>query len=121
MLEGITPAYAGTTPPPSSCATPAQDHPRLCGDHYYDAGGASSPEGSPPLMRGPPVLVIVGVMGYGITPAYAGTTRGGQQSGVAATDHPRLCGDHGLIACLGAFVGGSPPLMRGPPPQLRRG
>ena len=72
--QGITPAYAGTTIRYLIKCEPMTDHPRLCGDHYKYITDNNPGLGSPPLMRGPPVLVIVGIMGYGITPAYAGTT-----------------------------------------------
>ena len=31
----ITPAYAGKSPVPAMCGSPAEDHPRLCGEKLY--------------------------------------------------------------------------------------
>ncbi len=72
--RGITPAYAGTTWMPSSYTRTPTDHPRLRGDHRSQAQARPSRKGSPPLTRGPH-LVLSNLEGYrGITPAYAGTT-----------------------------------------------
>ena len=50
---------------------------------------------------------------YGIIPAYAGSTHGRVVYRVRWRDHPRVCGEHGLIHSLAAMPLGSSPRMRG--------
>ena len=115
---GITPAYAGTTLFLPTNPVDQWDHPRLCGDHLYSLGVKSRYSGSPPLMRGPPYEEAGRVLQTRITPAYAGTTRGGCARDSKTEDHPRLCGDH--YTKLDTIIAGigSPPLMRGPRSRL---
>ena len=93
-VPGITPACAGTTIHNTFCHFITQDHPRLCGDHQgiglYKPHGV----GSPPPVRGPPIVQPAGAGGCGITPACAGTTIMWFTKNVSDKDHPRLCGDH---------------------------
>ena len=93
-LERITPAYAGTTRSSSIARRANSDHPRLCGDHRRPGARGEGYTGSPPLMRGPPILPVSHVFVGGITPAYAGTTSSLLTFLRCSWDHPRLCGDH---------------------------
>ena len=111
---GITPAYAGTTYLKRSAFPPRWDHPRLCGDHYRPYCMAVAREGSPPLMRGPPISKDANGEIQRITPAYAGTTHGRGHESDNGEDHPRLCGDHNVCFAVQLYLPGSPPLMRGP-------
>ena len=90
----ITPAYAGTTLLTKGIYLHMKDHPRLCGDHLNYHFRFQKMEGSPPLMRGPPVIDGENSTQEGITPAYAGTTWLSLSSDRLRRDHPRLCGDH---------------------------
>ena len=53
-VEGITPAYAGTTHRPRTISCRVWDHPRLRGDHWFIPCEFNHIIGSPPLTRGPP-------------------------------------------------------------------
>ena len=75
LYFGITPACAGTT-----CLKPLnkyrmRDHPRMCGDHRLFSVRKRTMKGSPPHVRGPPILASTDRYNYGITPACAGTTK----------------------------------------------
>ena len=50
----IIPAYAGSTTPPWHLAAPAQDHPRLRGEHCSNPGADRGGVGSSPPTRGAP-------------------------------------------------------------------
>ena len=70
--------------------------------------------GSPPHVRGP----LFDKMGYdrefGITPACAGTTTAQSSMATVKRDHPRMCGDHYMLAFPLIRRMGSPPHVRGP-------
>ena len=71
----ITPAGAGKT---SRCVCKSgrkRDHPRRCGENYLSARDYETAEGSPPQVRGKPVMVISHRAIIRITPAGAGKTR----------------------------------------------
>ena len=53
-----------------------------------------------------------------ITPAHAGTTGLSAPSDNGSGDHPRSRGDHYTFSDFLTFVGGSPPLTRGPQMRL---
>ena len=50
--EGIIPAYAGNTRRCWNQRQPYQDHPRVCGEHFFGAGARPYVQGSSPRMRG---------------------------------------------------------------------
>ncbi len=113
LLCGIIPAYAGSTPAPSTCRHISRDHPRVCGEHSKDGMQSGCVWGSSPRMRGAlrdlhgdgPVL--------GIIPAYAGSTLPLAARVRLSGDHPRVCGEHYGKTGFGAFLTGSSPRMRG--------
>ena len=134
-LQGIIPAYAGSTLCFSMTRVMAGDHPRVCGEHKpYSTStlerSGSSPRmrgalkrnwdqhragGSSPRMRGAPVVGVVQADASGIIPAYAGSTVGLGKTIHQAEDHPRVCGEHGKMAFFSVVVRGSSPRMRGAP------
>ncbi len=111
---GITPAYAGTTGYGSIRRVGRWDHPRLRGDHEPPACPYPSCPGSPPLTRGPLSAIAIQSLLFGITPAYAGTTRIHLLCQSESEDHPRLRGDHPYPIPTRLVIEGSPPLTRGP-------
>src|SRR5690554_6437891 len=113
-LLGITPACAGTTIGRWLLQMNNWDHPRMCGDHIYPREIATRALGSPPHVRGPPMLNKPFVKSFGITPACAGTTVSISLSILENRDHPRMCGDHGQVDISSLLVKGSPPHVRGP-------
>ena len=114
LLEGIIPAYAGTTALDDGVHAACQDHPRLRGDHYREAMSMPSAEGSSPPTRGPLSVQSHGDSGYRIIPAYAGTTQGKRYTCKMDGDHPRLRGDHFMFPSLPRNSLGSSPPTRGP-------
>ena len=91
---GITPACAGTTVCLVLGLLVFRDHPRMCGDHYYNNIACFPSPGSPPHVRGPQFKDIEGNLHEGITPACAGTTGQVALYTHKGGDHPRMCGDH---------------------------
>ena len=73
VSSGITPAYAGKSSKPIP-----KEAERI---------------GSPPPMRGKAAFVAFNIVTIRITPAYAGKSCENSSRGVAAWDHPRLCGE----------------------------
>ena len=71
---GITPAGAGKTL--SVLLTPSafQDHPRRCGENSVGLLNAICITGSPPQVRGKPLIKQIESLEGGITPAGAGKT-----------------------------------------------
>ena len=53
-IEGIIPAYAGSTSSTVALALPAWDHPRVCGEHWPMLQVTAEQWGSSPRMRGAP-------------------------------------------------------------------
>ena len=76
ICSGITPAYAGKSWLPSRGLLADQDHPRVCGEKPLQSSVNCTMEGSPPRMRGKVVLSSENPLCRGITPAYAGKSRG---------------------------------------------
>ena len=64
-------------------------------------------------MRGKGTSAVVMRRQLGITPAYAGKRRGGQEHCARPQDHPRVCGEKFQLFIELCFVLGSPPRMRG--------
>ena len=67
-------------------------------------------------MRGKAVDLMIGLRSVGITPAYAGKSVLPCHWLFRVRDHPRLCGEKGLIEILENGELGSPPPMRGKEP-----
>ena len=93
--RGIIPAYAGSTRIIKFAQLVAEDHPRVCGEHYSTALATSTRWGSSPRMRGAPEQLTVDALVAGIIPAYAGSTGWTRSPLRSAWDHPRVCGEHG--------------------------
>ena len=74
VRSGIIPAYAGNTWQTLRVESSARDHPRVCGEHMYEADVMKPSPGSSPRMRGTLVLNISLFLSTGIIPAYAGNT-----------------------------------------------
>ena len=75
-------------------------------------------------MRGAQRASYGGGLCDGIIPAYAGSTPPSKASRTPRTDHPRVCGEHGLFQPVFDLLPGSSPRMRGarlPGRRRRRG
>ena len=78
--EGITPAYAGKSQGLADIYEVLGDHPRVCGEKSELIPPGKLPPGSPPRMRGKAPVVRDIVRDLGITPAYAGKSRGQEET-----------------------------------------
>ena len=110
---GITPAYAGKSPPAKRRNPAIWDHPRVCGEKWQNRVNQLLVRGSPPRMRGKgrrnhPVIFV-----DGITPAYAGKSLCQLSYARAYRDHPRVCGEKKSRRCCTSIGLGSPPRVRG--------
>ena len=72
--QGIIPADAGSTHPGYRRIVPCQDHPRGCGEHYWQRSWPVWSGGSSPRMRGAPGHIPADGDKTGIIPADAGST-----------------------------------------------
>ena len=111
-LLGIIPADAGNTMLIAAICAPSPDHPRGCGEHVPDDGGAFGDLGSSPRMRGTLPSQAPCRHHTRIIPADAGNTSVGTRGKRMYRDHPRGCGEHGWSPKPPRPVGGSSPRMR---------
>ena len=115
-IIGITPARAGNTQ--SAVRLPAchEDHPRPCGEHKCNRYRQIPFIGSPPPVRGTPMLRSRRAGAHRITPARAGNTISEIISCPCVWDHPRPCGEHYIRELGNGYEVGSPPPVRGTQP-----
>ncbi len=113
LTFGITPACAGKTPCLCEAAPHNEDHPRMCGENDVRFLPVVACEGSPPHVRGKPVVVQGFHSVVGITPACAGKTLYVGRPRSDSRDHPRMCGENPLRFVLADTHKGSPPHVRG--------
>ena len=95
LTDGITPAGAGKTKKVYNFLEGLTDHPRRCGENAHAATALSVPAGSPPQVRGKPVILYFGA--------------------IQRQDHPRRCGENYRGFVRGCTAVGSPPQVRGKP------
>ena len=95
-FHGITPAHAGNTFSEREFQSSARDHPRACGEYCLRSICQNMCPGSPPRMRGIPVMTFGDVYVEGITPAHAGNTLSILRRTRSTRDHPRACGEYQL-------------------------
>ena len=119
MLHSITtriiPAYAGSTKRLRRFRLLVRDHPRVCGEHVIKPWHFVYCAGSSPRMRGALRISLAFFSSSRIIPAYAGSTSSFSFFLSCSGDHPRVCGEHHLLACLFVVGEGSSPRMRGAP------
>ena len=109
----ITPAHAGKRPQFSARCACREDHPRVCGEKKRVSVTACALLGSPPRMRGKAMALRHGATATRITPAHAGKRRDTHRYDTRFRDHPRTCGEKGLIPLVVSPGPKSPPHMRG--------
>ena len=93
-LDGIIPAYAGSTASFVSSSGNFQDHPRIRGEHVDRSLLLAHGAGSSPHTRGAQVARVLAVVVGGIIPAYAGSTSISVVLSSSPADHPRIRGEH---------------------------
>ena len=113
----ITPACAGKTFRGVAQSAARQDHPRACEENEIRNPCLYSLSGSPPRMRGKLLFGSGHFVVAGITPAHAGKTEPETVLCRTCMDHPRACGENVQIAHRSFSESGSPPRMRGKPPE----
>ena len=109
----IIPAYAGNAAPHCAYSRMHADHPRVCGERHRWSVCPASAVGSSPRMRGTLDRRPTGITHPRIIPAYAGNAAKRTPARTANTDHPRVCGERGVLTCCTSSVSGSSPRMRG--------
>ena len=112
-LRRITPACAGRShdlPRPTHRTT---DHPRVCGEKLLSGISGPRPRGSPPRTRGEGDTSFTKHHAVRITPACAGRSLVSATRCGLSADHPRVCGEKGLLYVWLLIGGGSPPRVRG--------
>ena len=114
-LPRITPAHAGKTSIKFTVSHPASDHPRACGENVCRVIDGLIAIGSPPRMRGKPLLILDFQLMQRITPAHAGKTLAARVPNLRVSDHPRACGENENLETARKGRDGSPPRMRGKP------
>ena len=115
--EGITPADAGKTTTRAQITQRIRDHPRGCGENRNVIEFENRLPGSPPRMRGKRSVWPMNVPAEGITPADAGKTSILTFLFESIPDHPRGCGENTITQERNSKFVGSPPRMRGKPPD----
>ena len=118
--SGIIPACAGSTRDPAQARRFYGDHPRMCGEHDTGEPTVVLVVGSSPHVRGAQWLESDAKRWMGIIPACAGSTSTRPAWSLGSRDHPRMCGEHPLLAQMNIPTAGSSPHVRGAQTHLRR-
>ena len=111
--EGIIPARAGFTPPPSRRGSSTSDHPRSRGVYTLSAASRGAGGGSSPLARGLRLRLRGGAAVRRIIPARAGFTPFQPRVAGQVEDHPRSRGVYRATGSSSRRRSGSSPLARG--------
>ena len=119
--RGIIPAYAGSTPAGLRPAAAGKDHPRIRGEHEWEASEVAFWPGSSPHTRGAHRSMDGQTRGRRIIPAYAGSTSETTTSESTITDHPRIRGEHLDPRQRASRGPGSSPHTRGAPDRRQAG
>ena len=92
--NGLIPAHAGKTTPPSTNSEPLRAHPRSRGENRTFASGQSSETGSSPLTRGKRRRLQLARQLPGLIPAHAGKTGRWGRFIISPRAHPRSRGEN---------------------------
>ena len=110
---GITPACAGKSESLTRQSIRGWDHPRVCGEKVPPVVWLTARVGSPPRVRGKVIPACLQAVKPGITPACAGKSVVVTHRNYPQWDHPRVCGEKGVLWLLLFRLAGSPPRVRG--------
>ncbi len=111
----LIPAHAGKTPRPSVTAVRKRAHPRSRGENTPIRFDRDCKNGSSPLTRGKPLMVVTMSASAGLIPAHAGKTSPGRRSRRDYRAHPRSRGENAGLPVTCSRWRGSSPLTRGKP------
>ena len=109
----IIPAGAGKGAGARPLCSLGTDHPRGCGEGPEPTRAAASMAGSSPRVRGRVQRAKVAQEAGRIIPAGAGKGRKAVVDYIRKADHPRGCGEGGLLRKERINAGGSSPRVRG--------
>ena len=122
---GITPAWAGKSPPAGGLLSGPQDHPRMGGEKTVSSCRFILGQGSPPHGRGKVCSCFHFAVLVGITPAWAGKRWFRLIFCHLLQDHPRMGGEKCVCIVWVDAQRGSPPHGRGkadnPPTTEKKG
>ena len=90
-----------------------RDHPRVCGEQFFQQKLLLPWIGSPPRVRGTENHIRHGYQFGRITPACAGNSRQWIDRQEVFWDHPRVCGEQCMPCSPRGITKGSPPRVRG--------
>ncbi len=113
VVGGTIPACAGSTSWPTTAAAPAEDHPRVRGEHEVKATGSIYRVGPSPRARGARNGPLAQAVLHGTIPACAGSTAQNPRRFGPRWDHPRVRGEHGSGHSETCFSPGPSPRARG--------
>ena len=111
--RGIIPAYAGSTLRNVIIDAQKADHPRIRGEHHRRSHRTERRLGSSPHTRGALAMPVHTRRGWGIIPAYAGSTTPSWKVTGKPADHPRIRGEHHCTSIVIRPGSGSSPHTRG--------
>ena len=112
-LQRLIPAHAGKTAVFQPIQFLPQAHPRACGENLSRRRVTPGTAGSSPRMRGKPGQTGLHLQRGRLIPAHAGKTVDALSMIVAASAHPRACGENGTSRNTYRPRWGSSPRMRG--------
>ena len=118
-VQRIIPAGAGNSATTSPALIFVPDHPRVCGELTVKEHREMFPDGSSPRVRGTRLARRRRCSGRRIIPACAGNSIASRSTRVAASDHPRVCGELEEGSREGWWRAGSSPRVRGTPAHRR--
>ena len=120
-VPGITPAWAGKSPRPTSTLWSSRDHPRVGGEKAPQGQRLNLILGSPPRGRGKAPSFRDLRHWHRITPAWAGKSIRCTSTTRLIRDHPRVGGEKAAFQIITLPFQGSPPRGRGKGQTERRG
>ena len=110
---GLIPACAGKTRTRTPWISPAQAHPRVCGENRNSKGSNSPACGSSPRVRGKHAPSCQEDARPGLIPACAGKTDDVHGALDETRAHPRVCGENFEDRQPTSYMPGSSPRVRG--------
>ena len=112
-VQGLIPAYAGSTVAVLGYSAGVGAHPRLRGEHNSPGSTLAIGCGSSPLTRGARHIALNPRHRLRLIPAYAGSTYLASGRRYSVWAHPRLRGEHQHHSHSATAWHGSSPLTRG--------
>ena len=121
VQKRFIPACAGNTSARPRVSVSCSVHPRMCGEHCSHSRKARSDSGSSPHVRGTLAKTNFSAVKLRFIPACAGNTTNTRLPRLRVSVHPRMCGEHRIMAAQNAPDNGSSPHVRGTHLEFDRG